>query len=316
MPIVDPSPWWRSRVLPLFTFDPAHPEQRPIGLGTTFRIDPFGNAATAFHVIEDLLTLKGEHVEIVASAALVALDMPEGAILLGSPPIPTDWWRALHGLCTQPLGIHSSPLIHESTKIRNLSELALLGFVPLIANAAPYLPLKLRGSMPMKGEILTAYGYANLDVGKFENDAITQYLYSIAGPVSEVIAADFQSSRPWPKVMVEAHWPSGMSGGPVVDAAGEVVGLVSTSYDGVEQSSVHVFSGWNIPELNFPMLDPDKPGWFRGFAAVDANAHPRFFGHVSLEAEEFAALNGYKAMAVSFNPMTGGWLVVDSVLIA
>jgi hypothetical protein len=55
--ILNQDPRQRAMILPIFKFDPEAPDGRPFGLGTTFRIDPWGNCATAFHVIEDMLSL-------------------------------------------------------------------------------------------------------------------------------------------------------------------------------------------------------------------------------------------------------------------
>ncbi|WP_157817349.1 hypothetical protein [Bradyrhizobium sp. SK17] len=52
-------PEYRKRILPLFDFTREEPERRVEGQGTVFRIDPWGNCATAFHVFEDAFYLGG-----------------------------------------------------------------------------------------------------------------------------------------------------------------------------------------------------------------------------------------------------------------
>lgn len=305
---INQDPWWRSRVLPLFKFDPELPAKRPIAMGTAFRIDPYGTALTAFHVIEEFLSYDNSKLEIFSSERLVALDMPEGIYAMGRVGIPREWWRALCSLQVLPVGLQTSPLFHEPDRIQNVSEMAVLGFAPLIENSAPYLPVRLRGRLPKNGDTVTAYGFAGLDSEKFQDDAISQYLYDVSGTVTELISADPQSRRPWPKLVVDAHWPSGMSGGPVVNSSGEVVGLVSTSFEGEGTSTALLLSGWNFPERSLPTLDPNNPGWFRGFAAIDAAGTLRFFGHDDQEVLEYAKANGLDARSVSMVPETGEWV--------
>lgn len=85
-PQLNQDPRWRAMVLPVFRFDPNSPEDRPFGLGTTFRIDPWVNCATAFHVVEDMLTLEAGIMKIRDNVRVAALEI-EG-IVFGSPPLP------------------------------------------------------------------------------------------------------------------------------------------------------------------------------------------------------------------------------------
>lgn len=74
-----------------------------------------------------------------------------------------------------------------------------------------------------------AMGFADLDVDAHnEGDLrpMTQDLYSSEAEIIQVEQADGTSSRPWPRFRVTADWPRGMSGGPVFNEAGNVVGLV------------------------------------------------------------------------------------------
>jgi hypothetical protein len=207
-----------------------------------------------------------------------------------------------------PVGAEIPPLVHEEARVRNVSELACLGFSPLIENAAPYLPVRMRGPLPKVGETLTAYGFANLAFGEEEEDASSQYLYQHSGSVVEVQPCDPNSTRPWPKVIVNCHWPSGMSGGPIVNDRGEVVGVVSTSFEGSDLSIGHIFAGWNVPEMNMTTLDACNPGHFWGFAALDGNGILKFFGHVREEVQDFAAAHNLETKFVSLHHKTGGWL--------
>src|SRR5262249_54269106 len=67
----------RSKILPLFSLDPRATKERPIGQGTTFRIDPWFQCATAFHVVEQLFEIDPSHTGLVLKSGirLVALEL-------------------------------------------------------------------------------------------------------------------------------------------------------------------------------------------------------------------------------------------------
>ncbi len=67
---------YRRRILPLFSFTQGTPEMRVLGQGTVFRIDPWENCATAFHVFEDEFYLGGK---------------TGREMLARSPPSPAGW---------------------------------------------------------------------------------------------------------------------------------------------------------------------------------------------------------------------------------
>jgi len=88
--------------------------------------------------------------------------------------------------------------------------------------------------MPSVGDEVLALGYANLDLSpegnlKSDDDFLEAQLFASIGTVTEVIPRDPNSTRPWPLIRVRANWPGGMSGGPVFDKSGQVIGVVSMS---------------------------------------------------------------------------------------
>lgn len=210
----------RSRILPLFSFDPRSPSDRPEGHGTAFRIDPWGGCATAFHVIEDLLTPAGGQPVLRSDIRLAALEF-EG-IGYGRVALPADSWRPFSGMKTL-CGIETPPFAEP--RIRNVTELAYLEISrsEQARGEMPYLPLDLQRWRPVPGERVMALGFADLDRdGKGEGDAraMTQYMYGSEAEIIEVQGPDGSSGRPWPVFRVEAEWPGGMSGGPVFNEAG------------------------------------------------------------------------------------------------
>ncbi|MBO0129651.1 trypsin-like peptidase domain-containing protein [Agrobacterium burrii] len=252
-------PFLRSTILPLFSFDPNDPEQRPQGHGTAFRVDPWGCCATAFHVIEDLLIVRDGSLVLKADFRLAALAVPP--LTFGTMPVTRDHWKPFLGMSSLG-GIHSPPF--QEPRVMNMTELASiwLSSPDNAQRGRSFLHLDGRWR-PRIGERVMALGFAGLDLDtKEEGDdrAIRQYLYGSVGEISEVNPVQPNSSRPWPNFRVEANWPGGMSGGPVFNEAGDVVGLVSTGLVGGGIGTATPFAGWNVAERQFPTVDFINPG--------------------------------------------------------
>jgi serine protease Do len=307
-PTLNQDPRRRAMILPMFRFDPECPGDRPFGLGTAFRIDPWANCATAFHVIEDMLTLEKAGLKLRNDVRFVALEV-EG-IIFGSPPVPEGAWRPLTGFYGEA-GKTEPALLHEKPQIRNVTELACLNIARSHArNPMPYMPVAL-SEPPKVGEIVTGYGFAGLDVdkdGEGEERPMSQYLYESRGEVLEITPADPGSTMPWPRFRVSAEWPSGMSGGPVVNAAGNVIGVISRGWSGEADSTATHFAGWDVSRRMFGTIDPSAPQRFLAYAAIDEKGNLRFAAQDLEETKAFAAKDGLTVGAVSFNADTGGWV--------
>ncbi|MCW3837236.1 serine protease [Sphingomonas canadensis] len=263
-------PQVRARILPLFSFDPQAPAERPVGHGTAFRIDPWGTCATAFHVVEDLLTVAGGQAVLRDDIRLAALEF-EG-IGYGTFALPKDSWRPFSGMFS--LSRVDVPLV-GTPRVRNVTELAALSIERSgSANGpTPYLPIDMRQWQPKVGERVMALGFADLDVdahGEGDARAMSQYLYGSEAAICEIQKPDLQTNRPWPVFRVEADWPGGMSGGPVFNEEGNVIGLVSTGLVGGGIGTATSFAGWNVAEGTFRTLDPSNPGALLCWTAFDA----------------------------------------------
>lgn len=305
-------PELRSRVLPLFSFDPRSPKGRPEGHGTAFRIDPWSRCATAFHVLEDLFEVNGAGSEIILkpNIRLAALEM--NGLGFGLVPIPDDAWRPLAGSFSF-FRIERPPF--EAARLRNLIELMVLRIRPpsFREPGTPFLPIDLRRWRPRMGERVLALGYADLDAPPAEgcdpDRPMSQYLYGSIGEIIDIEPADGTRGRPWPVVRIDANWPGGMSGGPVFNEAGHVIGLVSAGFNGEGGATAVFFSGWDIPERIFGSIDADNPGYFWCWGAFDTTGELAHCGQDKAAIERVGRQNGLSAFGlVSVNPVTGEYV--------
>jgi serine protease Do len=302
----------RAAILPLFSFDPRQPGERPVGHGTAFRIDPWGNCATAFHVIEDLVHLDDGNAVLRDDIRLAALEF-EG-LGYGRAPLPRDCWRPfseLGAIC----GMHSPPV--GELRMRNVTELARIS-IERSADAVgrpSFLSMDLRSHGLEVGARIQALGFADLDVAKHgEGDAraMSQYLWGSEAKVVVLQGPDPTRGRPWPIFRVEADWPGGMSGGPVFNEEGYVIGIVSTGMASAGIGTATSFVGWNAAVGTFPSLDPSNRGWLRCWAALDQSDDI-----VELAAERDVLqtlLEDRTASTVAFvsvNPKTGDHMRVN-----
>ncbi|WP_084293138.1 serine protease [Bradyrhizobium sp. WSM3983] len=124
----------------------------------------------------------------------------------------------------------------------------------------PYWPLDLRRWRPVRGERVLALGFPDLDAEEGrEERPISQYLYGSFGEITDVEPADGARGRPWPVIRLAAEWPGGMSGGPVFNESGNVIGVVSSGIAGGTGTATF-FSGWNMAERIMGSIDPNNPG--------------------------------------------------------
>lgn len=310
-------PYLRARILPLFSFDPGAAEERPEGHGTAFRIDPWSRCATAFHVLEDLFEVDraGSAISLKPDMRLAALDLSEPGY--GRLPIPEGAWRPLAGSFSF---FRIDMPFAQAAGLRNLVELMVLRIRPPDQNpdGTPYLPMDLRGWRPSIGEAVMAIGYPNLDAPRQEGESadrpFRQYLYVSVGRIVHIEPADASRGRPWPVLRLDADWPGGMSGGPVFNEAGHVIGLVSAGFEGEGGATATFFSGWDVPERIYGSIDPSNPGRFLNWGAFDCTGSLIRCGQDKTEVERFGRELGIVDFGmVSVDPVTEEWLRLQVV---
>jgi hypothetical protein len=136
-----------------------------------------------------------------------------------------------------------------------------------------FLNVDLCNWQPSPGEPVLGMGYPNLDKAKGdapEDRPISQYMYGAYGRIIDIEPLDLNRSRPWPMVRMDADWPGRMSGGPVFNAAGNVIGIISSGIDAASSSAM-IFGGWRAVHCTFRSLDRARPGWFLCYGALDKN---------------------------------------------
>lgn len=307
-------PEMRSKVLPLFSFDAQRMGLRPVGHGTTFRIDPWSRCLSAYHVLEDLFELDASGSEAVLrpDRRLAALEI-EG-LTVGRVALPIGAWRPLSGsfaLCA----IETPPF--QAPRLRNLTELVVLRIKSGREGGTPYWPLDLRRWRPVIGERVLALGYADLDhldhesVTTDDERPMSQHLYGAIGQITDVEPADGARGRPWPVFRVAADWPGGMSGGPVFNEAGHVVGVISSGIVGGVGTATY-FSGWDMPERIMGSIDPDNPGRFFCHGVFDQDGKLALTTQDKNLSNRFAEERGFSDMSVvSVDPKRDDWMRVD-----
>lgn len=215
-------------VLPLW--DLRNSGETLIGLGSAFRIDNQGAMLTAYHVLEDSLafdTRGSERPSPVPGANPLVLEI--GGMALGRAPITDRNWIPIRSFDAR---IRARRDQFTEARPRNLTE-----WIAILAPSKIFGPADLQFApcSNRRAEVrerLLAVGYANMSIGtetdKEEFGMISSYLYGSIRRIVEVIPGDETSTRPWPRYVVDGDWPAGMSGGPVFDESGVVVGFVSS----------------------------------------------------------------------------------------
>jgi serine protease Do len=157
-----------------------------------------------------------------------------------------------------------------------------------------------------------ALGFADLDrdVGNSTGKRpISQYLFGSITNIIDIERADGARGRPWPLFRVESDWPGGMSGGPVFNQAGHVIGLVSTGLTTMGSGSATYFAGSTVAECTFPSIDAANIGWVRCYATFDAVGNVVKCGPNRQQVAAFAESNGLSAVRpISFNAQTRGYV--------
>jgi serine protease Do len=262
------------------------------GVGTAFHIDGFGNFLTAYHVVDFIE-------KPLAGRPILFLSMH--AVVFGTVRIPSDCFVPAHQVFASMMESDDpmAALRGESSR-RPAIDVALLVPEPIGPGARPPQTLRLRtsGWSPTAGEVVLAIGFPQLDLSEVDpakqSALLEEGMFGAYGRIIAVHERGVSRSNPTPVFEVESDWPGGMSGGPVLNRNGEVVGMVSRS---LRAEAEHSGSGYAIHfgmargiELLTPNVDRLNPGWRNGWGVFVETASQPTSVHAAKEEAEAAAL--------------------------
>lgn len=276
-----------------------------VGAGTAFHVDHWGTLVTADHVIEEMRE-SVKFKEFVAGDEQQVETSPFGLqahILLGGIA-GYGTYRLPEGMITRVVSVRSPIRISDDpmAALQGRSNLTIAADVAVLKTAKPpngewrdTLPIRVSGWRPSFGETVAAIGFPEIESQVLDQKTalhlLKEGMYCAYGKIVGSHPNGRDRTNPTPVIEVEANWPSGMSGGPVLNQAGEVVGLVSRSLTGDESGQLG--NGWAacfqlIPSLAkiLPMIDPFNPNWRRGWAVLRRTQwHVESFSEYESEAK-------------------------------
>jgi serine protease Do len=165
----------------------------------------------------------------------------------------------------------------------------------------PYsVPVRLKGWTPTIGEHVFAVGYPQLDCTELVDSKLLKLregLHGAYGRITSFFPEGRSSSHPTPVFEVEGDWKSGMSGGPVFNQHGDVIGVVSRSLSSADELRGVCYAAClgsilSLPQL-VPSLDVSNPSWRIGYGAIRRGPwHLAGVFKTSAEAHQLAASAG------------------------
>ncbi|MCA9421939.1 MAG: trypsin-like peptidase domain-containing protein [Nitrospira sp.] len=282
----------RRSIVPLFTIN--RETHLISGVGTSFRVDPFGTYLTAYHVLEC-----PEKRQIIDRHLGTVFGMMSPGLVYGQLPIPKNCFVIIdhvdnyRGEVSDPIG-----RLHGRTENKNIFDCVKFRFDPSnqrVKDFTDFLPLKISGSRPKIGDRVMAIGYPNvMDVQNVSEEGVlifTEKMYGAVGEITKLFSTGRDITKPWPLFEVSCNWPGGMSGGPIFNEDGHVIGLVSSGMDPTSEDDGVGYSFWFQPLEFFkrwvPTIDSINPGGIRGWAVLRRNPwHLHGLYEESLKAEE------------------------------
>lgn len=299
----------RTCILPVVAI--GQKKDEIIGLGTCFQISPW-RWLTAHHVVQynDMLAfppdtvaaigfsfgyIYGKHhflttdhfAEISELKRFQAIDTAEVVLPFQAAPPP---------IVIDIAAIHANPAKVKEPRLDN--------------------PLPISRTSPSIGEEVLAIGFPILgskhDVAH-DGIAFEERMYGAPGKIVELLPDGQSTSKPWPSFRIEGNWKSGMSGGPVINASGEVVGVVSSSF---EPTTDYPGIGYAVDITRIAMhallpdMDLNHPGFAFAYGVIVENNLVRFAPDEATAHEVAKTVEGAHVRYISVNPRTEEWVTV------
>lgn len=269
------------------------------GVGTAFHVDGFGNFLSAYHVVDFVEN---------PSAGRPILFLSMHAMVFGTVNIPSDCFLPAHQVFASMMDSDDPMAALRGEKSRRPAiDVALLMPDPIGPAARPpqTLRMRARGWRPAIGEIVLAMGFPQLDLSEVDiakqSALLEEGMFGAYGRVVAIHERGVSRSNPTPVFEVESDWPGGMSGGPVFNRDGEVVGMVSRS---LRAEADHAGSGYAVHfgiardiELLTPNVDTLNPGWRNCWGVFElTTAQPATIHRSKQEADAAALEHGGKTI--------------------
>jgi serine protease Do len=275
-----------------------------IGMGTGFHIDGWGTFLTADHVIE----FAREYPRSASTWTDISQNSSGDRVVLllgmglgfSMPSIPKEAFALVEGILS-PMQEKDNPLFNR-TEPKNLADIAVL--TAAIQSDNPDVPqphfIPVRGSRwsPSIGETVLAIGFPELKCQSLDDHdqeiLLREGMYGAYGCIRDIHPSG-KGGNLTPVFEVDCNWLSGMSGGPVFNSLGEVIGLVSRAMGGDPDTSDPGI-GWAtcfglIPYFSnlVPTLDILNPTWRKGWAVLKRESwHLAGFFKTETEARQLA----------------------------
>ncbi len=272
----------RKAIVPVFRRDV---NGEIYGMGTAFHVDGWGTFLTADHVIE----FAREHPKSASTWTEISHssngDHPilflGAGLIIGTINLPQEAFASVNYIVSA-MREKNNPLasLRGRTEPENSADLAVMTAIirpePQRMPQPHFVPVRGSGWHPSIGDIVLAIGFPELECQQLDKHSqkilLSEGMYGAYGHITAIHPQGRDMSNPTPVFEVECNWPSGMSGGPVFNSSGEVVGIVSRS---LSPDNGLPGVGWAtcfglIPFFKefVPTLDILNPRWRKGWAVL------------------------------------------------
>lgn len=261
----------RKSIVPVFS---TNEDMKTYGMGTAFSIDGWGTFITADHVIDSLRN-KEQRLSMMLLLGY--------GLVYGRVAIPDEVFAHIRNIESFTIK-KDDPL----KIIKGSAEAAVqLDIARIDSNLLPQtpeqlrLPLNKKSWKPKIGEVVFAVGYPELECKPLSTNEqtllVSEGMYGAFGRIREIHPEGTNSIHPTPVIEIDGTWQSGMSGGPVFNSDGDVIGIVSRSILSGDGSPGIAFATYLnlIPDLQslIPSINLDNPHWRVGWAIIEHNNH-------------------------------------------
>lgn len=268
-PIQDPM-GLRRAVNPVFvqTLDGMVP------MGTGFHVDLTGAFVTAEHVVTDSRPKLGQFHQVANKMFPTGGTDPTAVVMLGgwtgfgTFKVP-DWSLVRANEVWVQIKQQDDPLAQLQGRPDSIIAADFASLQLALSRPQPVatLPIRLTGQPPQVGESVVAIGFPDMTisapVAPSSLPRLSVGMHGAYGTVTALHPEGRDRANPGPCIEVQADWPLGMSGGPVFNRAGEVIGLVSRGLDptgdhpGVAWATCFALAPWTHRLM--PSVHPERP---------------------------------------------------------